>query len=63
MTIQLATYALGRGLETSDMDFIEAISAAFSDDGYRFKALATHLVQSPLFRTRRGEASEEEVTP
>ncbi|MGB0592495.1 MAG: DUF1592 domain-containing protein [Myxococcota bacterium] len=64
MAIQLATYALGRGLESSDMVFIEAVTSAFADDGYRFKALATHLVQSPIFRTRRGEPiDEEEVTP
>jgi hypothetical protein len=64
MTVQLATYGLGRGLESDDMVFIEAVTSAFADDGYRFKALATHLVQSPLFRTRRGEPiDEEEVTP
>jgi hypothetical protein len=61
MAQQLATYALGRGIEASDLVFIEDIKDRFVDDGYRFRALIKHLVTSRLFLERRGEPEAEET--
>jgi hypothetical protein len=63
MVEQLMTYALGRGLESSDNLFVEDIAEEFILRGHRFEELAVLIVQSKPFRMRHGqvagEASEE----
>lgn len=59
MVEQLATYALGRGVESSDHDYIEAIAELFGAEGHRFDDLAYLIATSPIFTHRRGETEPE----
>jgi hypothetical protein len=52
MTTRLLTYALGRGLEPSDMPIVRKIVKKAALDDYRFAAIITGIVESPLFQMR-----------
>ena len=59
MTEKLLTYALGRGLEPSDMPVVRSIVKKAAQDDYRFASIITGIVESPLFQMRtRLEPSE-----
>jgi hypothetical protein len=51
LTTRLMTYALGRGLEPSDMPIVRKIVKKAAAD-YRFAAIITGIVESPLFQMR-----------
>lgn len=52
---KMLTYALGRGLESTDKCEVDSISAAVTKNGYKFSSLITAVVQSEPFRKRRGD--------
>jgi hypothetical protein len=61
MTSKLYTYALGRGLVTTDPNHMDpsvlsAIASKFSGNGLKFQDLVSGIVNSPTFLTRRGDA-------
>ena len=59
LTTRLLTYALGRGLEPSDMPVVRKIVKKAALDDYRFAAIISGIVESPLFQMRtRLEPSE-----
>jgi hypothetical protein len=53
LTEKMLTYALGRGLEHSDMPAVRAIVRDAAKNDYRLSSLIVGIVQSPLFRMRR----------
>jgi mono/diheme cytochrome c family protein len=53
MTEKLMTYALGRGLDATDMPAVRAVVREASGDQYRFSALVKGIVTSTPFRMRR----------
>jgi Protein of unknown function (DUF1585) len=55
LTEKMLTYALGRGLEYSDMPAVRAIVRDAAKNDYRVSALIVGIVQSPPFRMRRAE--------
>ena len=56
MSEKLMTYALGRGLEATDMPAVRTVVRDASRDGYRFSALVKGVVTSAPFRMRRKES-------
>lgn len=54
-TEKLMTYALGRGLESTDRCEIDTIVQALPAKDYRFSAVAIAIVQSDAFRKRRAD--------
>ena len=52
---KMTTYALGRGIETSDTPVIEQIKAGMAANEYRFTSLMEGIVDSVAFRQRSGE--------
>jgi hypothetical protein len=54
-TAKLLTYALGRGLEPSDMPTVRAIARQASADGYKFESLIAGVVSSTPFLMRQAE--------
>ena len=52
---RLLTYALGRGLEATDMPTVRQIKRDAADDDYRFAALVQGVVASPPFRMRMAQ--------
>jgi len=52
LTTRLMTYALGRGLEPSDMPVVRKIVKKAAADDYRFATIITGIVESPLFQMR-----------
>ena len=59
LTTRLMTYALGRGLEPSDMPVVRRIVKRAAADDYRFATIITGIVESPLFQMRtRLDASD-----
>jgi hypothetical protein len=52
MTEKLLTYALGRGLDASDMPAVRAIVREAARDDYRFSSLVMAVVNSTPFRMR-----------
>jgi mono/diheme cytochrome c family protein len=59
ITTRLMTYALGRGLEPSDMPVVRRIVRKAALDDYRFATIIAGIVESPLFQMRtRLEPSE-----
>jgi mono/diheme cytochrome c family protein len=52
LTTRLLTYALGRGLEPSDMPVVRRIVRKAALDDYRFATIITGIVESPLFQMR-----------
>jgi hypothetical protein len=53
LTEKLLTYALGRGLESSDDCTVDKIARAVAADGHRFSRLVVEIVKSAPFRERR----------
>jgi mono/diheme cytochrome c family protein len=49
---RMMTYALGRGLEYTDMPTVRAIARAADTDGNRFSAIVLGVIRSPQFRMR-----------
>jgi hypothetical protein len=56
---KLATYAVGRSVEYSDMPAIRAIVRSAADQDYRFSELVLGVVNSEPFRMRKKEARRE----
>ncbi len=52
---RLLTYALGRGLEATDMPTVRQIMRDAADDDYRFAALVQGVVESTPFRMRMAQ--------
>jgi hypothetical protein len=52
ITTRLMTYALGRGLEPSDMPIVRKIVKKAALDDYRFATIISGIVDSPLFQMR-----------
>jgi hypothetical protein len=62
ITTRLMTYALGRGLEPSDMPIVRKIVKKAALDDYRFATIISGIVESPLFQMRtRLEPSDNTV--
>jgi Protein of unknown function (DUF1588)/Protein of unknown function (DUF1585) len=59
-TEKMMTYALGRGVEYSDMPAIRAIVADVGKDNNRFSAIVLRVVKSAQFQMRVKEAAEEQ---
>jgi hypothetical protein len=55
LTAKLLTYALGRGVESSDQAAVRGIARAAEKSGYRFSALVVGIVESAQFRMKRAE--------
>ena len=53
ITEKLLTYALGRGLESSDVETVDRIVARLDRDGGRFSALLMGVIESAPFQKRR----------
>ncbi len=56
LTEKMMTYALGRGLEHSDMPAIRAILRNARRDDYRFSSLIRAIVESAPFQMRRSHS-------
>jgi hypothetical protein len=52
LTTRLMTYALGRGLEPSDMPVVRKIVKKAAADDYRFATIIAGIVDSPVFQMR-----------
>jgi hypothetical protein len=52
LTTRMLTYALGRGLEPSDMPVVRKIVKNAARDDYRFASIVFGIVESPLFQMR-----------
>jgi hypothetical protein len=52
LTTRLMVYALGRGLEPSDMPVVRRIVKNAARDDYRFASIVFGIVESPLFQMR-----------
>jgi mono/diheme cytochrome c family protein len=52
LTNRLFTYALGRGLEPSDMPVVRRIVKKAAQNDYRFESIIMGIVQSPSFQMR-----------
>jgi cytochrome c5 len=52
LTTRLLTYALGRGLEPSDMPVVRKIVKSAARDDYRFSSIISGIVDSSLFQMR-----------
>jgi hypothetical protein len=59
LTTRLMTYALGRGLEPSDMPVVRRIVRQAAREQYRFGAIIQGIVDSPPFRMRVKPLDEE----
>ena len=57
LTEKVLIYALGRGLEESDIPTVDDIAEAVANDDYRFQTLIHEVTQSAPFRQRRGKES------
>jgi mono/diheme cytochrome c family protein len=55
LTDKLLTYALGRGLESSDRPAVKKIELAVEKKGYRFSALVDGIVNSAPFQMRQAQ--------
>jgi hypothetical protein len=53
MTEKLMTYALGRGLEATDMPAVRTVTRSAAGGGYRFSALVLGIVRSVPFQMRQ----------
>jgi hypothetical protein len=58
LTEKVLIYALGRGLEESDIPTVDDIAEAVAKDGYRFQTLIHEVAKSAPFRQRRGQEPE-----
>ena len=55
---KLLTYALGRGLETSDRGIVKKIARNVAAKDYRFSSLVLEIVRSMPFQMRRGDRTK-----
>ena len=55
LTEKMLTYALGRGLEESDIPTVDDIAEAVAKDDYRFQTVILEVTKSAPFRQRRGK--------
>jgi hypothetical protein len=55
LTVKMLTFALGRGLESSDRMAIDRISQTLSEKGNKLSVLATAIVESEPFQMRKKE--------
>jgi Protein of unknown function (DUF1592)/Protein of unknown function (DUF1588)/Protein of unknown function (DUF1587)/Protein of unknown function (DUF1585)/Protein of unknown function (DUF1595)/Planctomycete cytochrome C len=55
LTEKMLTFALGRGLESSDKIAVEQINQRLTANGYKLSVLATAIVESEPFQMRRKE--------
>jgi hypothetical protein len=55
LTVKMLTFALGRGLETSDKMAIDRIGQALSEKGNKLSVLTTAIVESEPFQMRKKE--------
>jgi hypothetical protein len=55
ISMQLLTYALGRGIESYDRDDLDNVTARFVESGYQMNELIQQIVASEAFRMRRGD--------
>jgi hypothetical protein len=55
MSEKMLTYALGRGLESTDSCAVDALVEALSNDEMRFSRLVVEIVKSAPFRSRTNE--------
>ncbi len=63
LTEKLLTYALGRGLEYSDVEVVDQLVGRLEVSDGEAMALLTGIVESPAFqRTRRSDSSSPEIT-
>jgi hypothetical protein len=58
MTEKLMTYALGRGVEYSDMPTVRAILRDASQDNYRFSSIVLGIAKSAPFEMKEKPATE-----
>ncbi len=58
---KLLTFATGRGMEPADDPAIASIVQQAASKGYKFSALANAVVQSDVFRMRRGDSGPRTV--
>jgi mono/diheme cytochrome c family protein len=56
LTVKLLTYALGRGVENSDMPAVRRILKDAATDEYRWSSVVTAIVKSVPFQMRRAES-------
>jgi hypothetical protein len=52
---KMLTYALGRGIESTDSCNIDAMASGVAGDGYKFSSVISAIVQSKPFREKRGD--------
>ena len=57
VTEKMLTYALGRGVERSDTDYLNQITGEFSEGEHRFSSLILAIIQSDPFQKRSGKRS------
>jgi cytochrome c553 len=55
LTVKMLTFALGRGLETSDRTVVDSINRTVSANGNKLSVLATAIVESEPFQKRMKE--------
>jgi hypothetical protein len=56
LTRKLMTFAMGRGLETSDTPALDLLSKRFAEGGYKFRELVEAIATSPLMTSRGGRS-------
>ena len=61
LTDRMLTYALGRGVEASDMPVVRRIVKKAAQNEYRFNSIIIGIVESPLFQMRTRLESPETV--
>jgi len=61
LAAKMLTYALGRGLEPSDMPVVRKIVKKAAADDYRFATIIAGIVDSPVFQMRTVEPSDNTV--
>jgi hypothetical protein len=61
VTEKLLTYAIGRGLEPTDVESVDRIVAALDRDGGKFSALLMGVIESAPFQQRRNLAAPAKV--
>jgi hypothetical protein len=62
LTEKLLTYALGRGVESSDRRTVQDLLTQTAAHDYRFQSLVTAIIHSAPFQQRRGEKSRQELS-
>jgi hypothetical protein len=58
LTEKMMTYALGRGVEHTDMPLVRSIASGASRQNYRFSAVVLGIVDSAPFRMKKGLAAQ-----